>query len=245
MSHLTEAELKQLHRQLLDRKAELERLNENKNHGLSISERDTTGELSHIDNHPGDLATELYDREKDVALQDRAELELQRVLHSLDTMKDGQYGTCVVCGKPIPFERLQAIPDTMYCLEDTPRKVLSHNRPIEEEFLSPPFGRSSLDEHEYSGFDGEDTLQILENMGSSNSPAMAENPNISSYNEMDFENNDDQGGFVEIYENFVATNIDNTEVFIVRGDQYYDYLNKGEGSYLLDPHADPEDDPMD
>lgn len=244
MSHLTEDQLQLLHRQLLDRKVELERLNESKNHGLSISERDTTGELSHIDNHPADLATELYEREKDVALQDRAELELQRVLLSLDTMKDGQYGTCVVCGKPIPFERLQAIPDTMYCLEDTPRKVLSHNRPIEEEFLSPPFGRSSLDEHDYSGFDGEDTLQILESMGSSNSPAMAENPNVTSYDEMDFENNDDQGGFVEVYENFVATNIDNTEVFIVRGDQYYEYLNKGEGSFLLDPHADSEDDPM-
>lgn len=242
MSHLTEDQLKQLHSQLLDRKAELERLDENDNHGLSISERDTTGELSHIDNHPADLATELYEREKDLGLQDRAELELQRVQLSLDTMKDGQYGTCVVCKKPIPFERLQAVPDTMYCLEDTPRVVPSPDRPIEEEFLSPPFGRSSLDEHEYSGFDGEDALQILESMGSSNSPAMAENRNVTSYNEMDFEDNDDQGGFVEIYENFVATNIDNTEVFIVRGDQYFDYLNKGEGSFLLDPHADPEDD---
>lgn len=244
MSHLTKSQLNQLHQQLLDRKAELERLDTNDNHGLSISERDTTGELSHIDNHPADLATELYEREKDVALQDRAELELQRVLLSLDAMKDGQYGACVVCGKSIPFERLQAVPDTLYCLEDTPRQELSYTRPIEEEFLSPPFGRSSLDEHEYSGFDGEDTLQILESMGSSNSPAMAENPNVSSYNEMDFEDNDDQGGFVEIYENFVATNIDNTDVFIVRGDQYYDYLNKGEGSFLLDPHADPEDDPL-
>ena len=244
MSHLTEDQLKQLHRQLLDRKAELERLDENDNHGLSISERDMTGELSHIDNHPADLATELYEREKDLGLQDRAELELQRVQLSLDTMKDCQYGTCVVCGKPIPFERLQAVPDTMYCLEDTPRVVPSPDRPIEEEFLSPPFGRSSLDEHEYSGFDGEDALQILESMGSSNSPAMAENRNVTSYNEMDFEDNDDQGGFVEIYENFVATNIDNTEVFIVRGDQYFDYLNKGEGSFLLDPHADPEDDSL-
>lgn len=245
MSHLSEKQMKQLHRQLLDRKAELERLNSNDNHGLSVAERDNTGELSHIDNHPADLATELYEREKDVGLQDLAELQLQRVLSSLESMEDGQYGTCVVCGKPIPFERLQAIPDTMYCIDDTPRKELSHNRPVEEEFLCPPFGRSSLDEHEYSGFDGEDALQILESMGSSNSPAMAENPNVSSYNEMDFEDNDDQGGFVEIYENFVATNIDNTEVFIVRGDQYYDYLNKGEGTFLLDPYADSgDDDPL-
>ena len=58
---------------------------------------------------------------------------------------------------------------------------------------------------------------------------------------MDIENGDDQGGFVEVYENFVATNIDGSEVFIVRSPQYVDYLNRG-GSYLLDPHGDPDDD---
>ena len=245
MSHLTSSQLQQLHRQLLDRKEELQRLNENNQHGLSISERDTTGELSHIDNHPADLASELYEREKDVGLQDRSELELQRVLLSLDNMKHGDYGICVVCHKPIPFERLEVIPDTMYCVDDTPRTIPSPDRPVEEEFLSPPFGRSSLDEHEYSGFDGEDALQILENMGSSNSPAMAENPEVHSYNEMDYEEYDDNGGFVEVYENFVATNMDNTEVFIVRSPQYYEYLDRGEGSYLLDPYADSDEDLID
>lgn len=242
MSHLTEAQLRQLHRQLLDREAELQRLNENDQHGLSVSERDNTGELSHIDNHPGDVATEVYDREKDIGLQDRAELELERVLASLEKINQGNYGVCVVCGQPIPFERLEAVPDTMYCVEDSPRVIPSPDRPVEEEFLHPPFGRSSLDEHEYSGFDGEDALQILENMGSSNSPAMAENPEVGSYNEMDYEEADDLGGFVEAYENFVATNIDNSEVFIVRGPQYYNYLQEGEGSFLLDPHADSDED---
>ena len=73
-------------------------------------------------------------------------------------------------------------------------------------------------------------------------PALAEGNEIDSYNEMDIENGDDQGGFVEVYENFVATNIDGSEVFIVRSPQYVDYLNRGEGSYLLDPHGDPDDD---
>ena len=238
MSHLTEQQLRQLHQQLLDKKESLRRLEANDQHGLSVAERDHTGELSHIDNHPADLATELYEREKDIGLQDRAELELERVLLSLENMKQGNYGTCVVCGKPIPFERLEAIPDTIYCVEDTPRVIPSPDRPIEEEFLSPPFGRSSLDEHEYSGFDGEDALQILERMGSSNSPAMSENRNMDSYNETDYENDDGLGGFVEGYENFLATNIDNTEVFVVRSPQYYDYLEQGEGVGLLEPDSD-------
>lgn len=77
--------------------------------------------------------------------------------------------------------------------------------------------------------------------GELNSPALAEGNEMDSYNEMDIENGDDQGGFVEVYENFVATNIDGSEVFIVRSPQYVDYLNRGEGSYLLDPNGDPDD----
>ncbi|MFI2857508.1 TraR/DksA C4-type zinc finger protein [Paenibacillus sp. JSM ZJ436] len=242
MPHLSNAQLQELRSQLLERKQELERLNASHNHGLSISERDTTGELSHIDNHPGDLATELYEREKDLGLQDRAELELERVMTSLEHMEDGTYGICVICRQPIPFQRLQAVPDTQYCKDDSPRNMPSQRRPVEEQVLYPPFGRSSLDEHEYSGFDGEDTLQTLESMGSSNTPAMAEDREVHSYNDMDYEENDDLGGFVELYENFVATNIDGTETFVVRGPHYDSYIEQGEGSYLLDPGSQEDAD---
>jgi hypothetical protein len=101
-----------------------------------------------------------------------------------------------------------------------------------------------MDEHEYAAFDGEDAWQIVESWGNSNTPALAEPNNIDSYNEMDIEHEDDLGGFVEVYENFVATNIDGSEVFIVRSPQYIDYLNRGEGSYLLDPHAESDDDSL-
>ncbi|GAB6929639.1 yteA family sporulation protein [Paenibacillus sp. JCM 10914] len=243
MSHLTQEQIKQLQQKLMERKVELERrFIYNDQHGLGESERDQTGELSHIDNHPGDLATELYEREKDLALQDRVDLELQRVIFSLENIHHGRYGVCTICGQPIPYERLEAVPDTQYCIKDTPREHLSFQRPVEEEVMAPPFGKSSMDEHDYAAFDGEDAWQIVESWGTSNTPAMAENNDVDSYDEMAIENGDDLGGFVEAYENFVATNIDGSEVFVVRSPQYQDYLSRGEGSYLLDPHADPEDD---
>ncbi|MEK3731108.1 MULTISPECIES: TraR/DksA C4-type zinc finger protein [Paenibacillus] len=243
MSHLTQEQIRRLKQRLMERKAELEsRMVHNDQHGMGESERDYTGELSHIDNHPGDLATEVYEREKDLALQDRMDLELQRVIFSLEAIHHGRYGTCIICGEAIPYERLEAVPDTQYCLKDNPRQNPSHDRPVEEEFLHPPFGRSSLDEHEYSGFDGEDAWQIVESWGNSNSPALAEGNNIDSYNEMDIEHEDDQGGFVEVYENFVATNIDGTDVFFVRSPQYVEYIQRGEGSFLLDPNVPGEDD---
>lgn len=245
MSHLTQEQLSTLQQKLMERKAELEsRMVHNDQHGLGESERDNTGELSHIDNHPGDLGTEVYERGKDLALQDRVDLELQRVIFALEAIHHGRYGTCETCGQPIPYERLEVLPDTKYCVEHTPKTEISRDRPVEEEVLAPAFGKSSMDEHEYAAFDGEDAWQIVESWGTSNTPALAEPNDIDSYNEMDIEHEDDLGGFVEVYENFVATNIDGSEVFIVRSPQYTDYLNRGEGSYLLDPHADSEDDSL-
>ena len=41
-----------------------------------------------------------------------AELE-----HSLERVEAGTYGVCNACGKDIPFERMEAVPDTDYCVE--------------------------------------------------------------------------------------------------------------------------------
>ena len=35
---------------------------------------------------------------------------------ALDRVADGSYGQCVSCGDAIPFERLSAIPETLYCI---------------------------------------------------------------------------------------------------------------------------------
>ncbi len=35
---------------------------------------------------------------------------------ALDRVEDGSYGTCVHCSAPIPFERLELVPDTDGCV---------------------------------------------------------------------------------------------------------------------------------
>ena len=70
-----------------------------------------------IDNHPADDATELYEREKDIALYEHARQELKEIDHALKAIVHDQYGKCEVCGKDIPVERLQAIPTTTFCVE--------------------------------------------------------------------------------------------------------------------------------
>ncbi|GGF77640.1 hypothetical protein GCM10010912_23370 [Paenibacillus albidus] len=237
MNHLTARQLSELRALLNQQHDDIQhRLQNNEHYGLQESMRDSTGDLSEIDNHPGDAATELYHRSMDISLLERDEHGLDNIDAALNAITEGTYGLCLTCGEPIPFERLAAIPSTRYCKEHNPRQSSPFTRPAEEEFLSPPFGRTSLDERDtQNGFDGEDAWQIVESWGNSDSPAMAEGNNIDSYNDMEIEA-DETEGFVEPWENFVATDISGNHVTVVRGTSYQHYLDSEEGSYLLDPH---------
>ncbi|MDX6396924.1 MAG: DnaK suppressor protein [Gaiellaceae bacterium] len=86
--------------------------------GASLTEE--TGELlsSSADNHPADLATETYERELDEGLEEDAREQLREVEEALARIESGEYGTCRICGKKIPVERLEAVPWTTLCIDD-------------------------------------------------------------------------------------------------------------------------------
>ena len=231
-----------LRRRLLQEKSELEqRVRENVHFGLGNSYRDSTGDLSTNDNHPADGGTEMFERGKDIALLDKETLRLQRVEAALGRMESGEYGHCAACGKFIPLERLEALPTAIYCMEHEPMRVNIESRPVEEKFLSPPFGRTSLDERDdHYGFDGEDAWQIVESWGTSNTPAMAEGNNIDDYGSMAIES-DENDGFVEPIESFLATDITGNRVSVVRNRAYHRYMAEQEGDPLLEPDEYAED----
>ena len=81
------------------------------------SESDSVGELSSYDQHQADMGTETFEREKDLSILEQVEAELADVEHALRRLDDGTYGTCEVCGKAIPDERLEAMPAARLCLE--------------------------------------------------------------------------------------------------------------------------------
>ncbi|HVF14709.1 MAG TPA: hypothetical protein VM942_08925, partial [Acidimicrobiales bacterium] len=60
--------------------------------GLDASETDSVGELSSIDQHPADLGTETFEREKDVSIIEQVEAELADVEHALRRLDEGTYG---------------------------------------------------------------------------------------------------------------------------------------------------------
>jgi RNA polymerase-binding transcription factor DksA len=51
---------------------------------------------------------------------DRARDSMADIEHALDRFDDGTYGTCEACGRPIPFERLEAVPQARHCVACPP-----------------------------------------------------------------------------------------------------------------------------
>src|SRR5688500_16988001 len=81
-------------------------------------QKESLEELSSYDQHQADVATETFEREKDLSILDSVEGELADIEHALQRLDDGTYGTCEACGKPIGDDRLEAMPATRYCLDD-------------------------------------------------------------------------------------------------------------------------------
>ena len=80
MTHLTSSQIKYLQQQLIaEQQALYEKLNDNEHMGLNESMRDNLNELSTIDNHPADIGSEMFEREKDIALNEHEELRLMRI----------------------------------------------------------------------------------------------------------------------------------------------------------------------
>lgn len=146
--------------------------------GLEKTLQSTLGEsiseLSVCDNHPADIGDELFERSKDIALRDNAQVILERVNGAFAKMDDGTYGYCDVCNEKIPLERLEALPWATECLQCQSKEEVADraDRPLEELVLAPPFQRTFLDEDPLDslGFDGEDALQAVMLYGSSDTP---------------------------------------------------------------------------
>jgi YteA family regulatory protein len=223
---LSTQQLAELRLQLLKEKEDLlEHRKQNDDFGLERGHyHESMGELSSYDNHPADEGTDLFEREKDIALNEHYKLELANIDRALTAMENGTYGQCEICGKEIPTERLEALPNTTYCIEHSPDKVTSHERPLEEGVLMPPFGKFDMDEqHENVAFDAEDSWQTVAEWGTSETPSDLAFPK-DHYNDTYIEA-EERIGYVEDYENFIGNDIYGKNITVYPNAQHEQYEN--------------------
>ncbi len=86
-------------------------------------------EQSGYGNHEAESGTELYEQERNLALERNLQEQLAEVEHALDKVAQGTYGICDVCGKDINPERLQAMPQAALCIDDASKRQARQVRP--------------------------------------------------------------------------------------------------------------------
>ena len=113
---MTGMETEQARARLEEERSRLEGIRESAE--TTESEDESLSELSSLDQHPADIGTETFEREKDLSILEQVEAELADIDHALKRLDDGTYGTCEACGRPISDERLEALPAARFCLDD-------------------------------------------------------------------------------------------------------------------------------
>ena len=78
-------------------------------------------ELSHVDQHPADEGSELFEAERDRGLEEQLRRELDAVERAEQRLEARTYGVSVESGEPIPDARLEAYPTAERTVEEQAR----------------------------------------------------------------------------------------------------------------------------
>jgi DnaK suppressor protein len=107
--HLSDSQLDELRAELDRQLKKLQRSMRTTNRALKPIQLDqsSVGRLSRIDN--------LQTQGLAAGLQAREQAKLGQILEALKRIEAGTYGTCVICGEPVAFERLMVFPEAPNC----------------------------------------------------------------------------------------------------------------------------------
>ena len=165
----------------------------------AVQEKFYPTELSNYDNHPAEIASELFQAEINNALEVHEEDLLREIRDALNRINEGKYGLCELCGKKISKERLEAIPYARLCIRCEENKHrgagdIPQTRPNEELVLDVPIGRKYLNSREDEEHEGIDCLNDLMKYGSVDTPQ-----DLGGYHDYKefYTNEDDRQGVVE------------------------------------------------
>lgn len=88
---------------------------------LGERERERAGELADTDQHPGDVGSEMLDRERAEGMREELTERLAELERAEQRLARGAYGLSVESGAPIPDERLEVLPTAERTVEEEAR----------------------------------------------------------------------------------------------------------------------------
>lgn len=139
--------------------------------------QEASGELSMYDNHPADMGTALFEREKDRTLHEQAESNVGKIDTALKAIQNGTYGYCDVCHQAISYERLEAVPYTTLCIEHAQEVEQSLEQDTALNEVENPFDRTV----DPLAIDYENSFEEVAEFGTSDSPSDFIDPGKPTY----------------------------------------------------------------
>ena len=115
MTKLTEDQLKQFKEKLLKMRNTMKKEDEDFS---TLDHDDDHEQLSPHTNHPADAATSETENEFNLGMERFSEEQLRDIDDALAKIEDGTYGLSEKSGKPIPLERLEALPTARNLVEE-------------------------------------------------------------------------------------------------------------------------------
>lgn len=116
-TNLSEEELEHFKEKLESLKEETkEKIEQLKESSESI-DSDADDKKSGVDHHPGDVASDTQMKKTAYTILEKQREKLKKIDAALERIDMGTYGVCIVTGKQIDKERLEAIPWTMHAIE--------------------------------------------------------------------------------------------------------------------------------
>ena len=85
------------------------------------SKAEVASEQGDYDQHPADMASETFERAKDLSILIGMAAKIADIDRALERLAAGNYGICEACGQPIGVARLEASPATRFCRTDQAR----------------------------------------------------------------------------------------------------------------------------
>lgn len=145
-------------RKLIKEKRHMEELCKHMKENDTFGLYEMASELSYYDNHPSDVATELDDMEKAVAINKNEVSIIRKIDNALDNIENGTFGICKRCNKDINESRLEVVPYADYCVKcQNEINALKHGIQNDEDLLR--------EGHEANNYDYENDQYLFQSLG--------------------------------------------------------------------------------
>lgn len=116
-TQLSEDEIKHFKQKLEKEKEESEKEIEKLKSSAESIDSNADDRQSGQDHHPGDVASDAQLKKTNFTLLEKQREKHKKIEAALERIESGTYGVCLITGKPIKKERLEAIPYAMHSVD--------------------------------------------------------------------------------------------------------------------------------